>query len=509
MITEDQGDVIRWLESPGAHGGGEVARIDTHSAIVFLTGDRAYKLKRAVAFDYLDFSSAELRRHFCNAEVTLNRRTAPGLYRRVVPVTRQPDGTLALDGTGPPLDWVIEMTRFPQDCLFDRLAAAGRLDLALIDPLADHIAAFHASADPRFDHGGQRGMRWVADGNTAGFAEFGRCLDTSACAQLTAHTTREIDRHAALLDQRLAIGRVRHCHGDLHLGNIVLLDGRPTLFDGIEFNDEIACIDVLYDIAFLLMDLWHRTLPGHANALLNRYLAAPDLDGLALLPLFLSCRAAVKAKTSATAAQMQSRPEERSALERQAREYFVMAEALLHPPPPRLIAIGGLSGSGKSTLARAVAPFVGAVPGAFILRSDEIRKRLCNVLPLDRLDPDGYAPSVTARVYETLAVEADRVLRTGHSVVVDAVYGDSSERTRLERVAQDAKVPFVGLWLDAPASTLIARVTGRRYDVSDADADVVRMQLARDSGEISWRRIDAADSPEHMTGIALGLLSDG
>ena len=183
----------------------------------------------------------------------------------------------------------------------------------------------------------QEAMRRVIDGNAAGFTDDGGgILDPVRCAALGDRARFALDRVGVLLDQRRDDGLVRHCHGDLHLRNVLLLDGQPTLFDAIEFNDEIACIDVLYDIAFLLMDLWHRTLPGHANALLNRYLGAPDLDGLALLPLFLSCRAAVKAKTSATAAQMQGRPEERSALERQAREYFVMAEALLHPPPPRL-----------------------------------------------------------------------------------------------------------------------------------------------------------------------------
>ena len=188
----------------------------------------------------------------------------------------------------------------------------------------------------------------------------------------------ELNARAEILERRRDAGFVRQCHGDLHLRNIVLLDGRPTLFDGVEFNDEISCTDVLYDLAFLLMDLWRRKLPRHANAVLNGYLThAGEWDGLALLPLFLSCRAAVRAKTSATAAaQVLDEEARRGELHATAREYLAMAERLLHPPPPCLVAVGGLSGSGKSTLALGVAPAIGGAPGAVVLRSDETRKQL-------------------------------------------------------------------------------------------------------------------------------------
>ena len=365
MITEDQSEVVGFLASPSAYGGASVERIDTHSAIVFLAGQRAYKLKRAVRYDYLDFSTAERRRVMCDAEVRLNRRTAPDLYIGVVAVTREGDGSFALGGRGTPLDWVVEMHRFPQEALLDRLAAAGRLDLELMPPLGAAIAEFHADAEHRRDHGGQAGMSWVIDGNAAGFAEYGAdVLDPAACRQLTEGARVELDARGALLEERRASGFVRQCHGDLHLRNIVLLDGRPTLFDGVEFNDQIACTDVLYDLAFLLMDLWRRRLPRHANAVWNRYLAETGgLSGLALLPLFLSCRAAVRAKTSATAARLQHDSGRRAELHELAREYLAMADGLLHPPRPCLLAIGGFSGSGKSTLALGLAPSVGAVPG--------------------------------------------------------------------------------------------------------------------------------------------------
>jgi aminoglycoside phosphotransferase family enzyme/predicted kinase len=471
---------------------------------VFLAGDRAYKLKRAVRFDYLDFSTPELRQRFCEAEVRLNRRTAPTLYRGVVAVTRDADGSYALDGKGTPVDWIVEMNRFPQEALFDRLAAAGNLTLDLMAPLAAAIAAFHMSAERRMDCGGQAGMSWVIEGNAAGFAEFGRgCLEPWESYRVTDASCRELDRQAALLEQRRALGFVRQCHGDLHLRNLVLLNGRPALFDGVEFNDDISCVDVLYDLAFLLMDLWRRQLPRHANAVWNRYLSeTADFEGIPLLPLFLSCRAAVRAKTSATAARLQADEQRRNDLQAAARQYLAMADRLLHPPQACLIAVGGLSGSGKSTLALALAPQVGAVPGAVVIRSDETRKRLCGVPLLDRLGPEGYSSQVSQRVYTTLAERAAVVVRAGHSVIVDAVYARRADREAIEKVAAATAVPFIGLWLEAPEAVLIARTERRKNDPSDADANVIRLQQAQDTGDMTWRRLDASGSEAALLSAA-------
>jgi aminoglycoside phosphotransferase family enzyme/predicted kinase len=432
--------------------------------------------------------------------VRLNRRTAPTIYRRVVAVTRERGGSLAIDGAGTAVDWLVEMNRFAQEALLDRLAASGRLDLELMPPLADAIASFHEAAERRSDHGGTAGMKWVIDGNAAGFVEHGAtCLDPSARSRVIEEASRELDRWASLLDTRRQSGFVRQCHGDLHLRNIVLLDGQPTLFDGVEFNDEISCTDVHYDLAFLLMDLWRRRLPRHANTVWNRYLVETgDLDGLSLLPLFLSCRAAVRAKTSATAARLQNAVPRRGELEELAREYLLMAEQLLHPPTPALVAIGGLSGSGKSRLAASLAPSVGAVPGAVIVRSDEIRKRLCGASPLERLGPDGYSPQVSQQVYAILAERAGVIVRAGHAAIVDAVYVRPEDRQVIERAAVDASVPFVGLWLDAPESTLLGRIAARRNDPSDATAEVLRLQRTQESGVIEWHRLNASTSSERV-----------
>ena len=510
MITDDQTAVIEFLSAPSTHEGAHVDRIETHASVVFLVAERAYKLKRAVKFDYLDFSTVERRRVMCEAEVRLNRRTAPELYRGVLPVTRRDDGRLALGDGGEAVDWLVAMNRFDQSRLLDRLATRGELDLDLMSPLGAAIAAFHVSAGQRTDQGGTAGMAWVIDGNAAGFKEFGStCLDPAVASRVTSESLRELDRRGALLDDRRDSGSVRECHGDLHLRNIVLLNGRPTLFDGVEFNDKISCTDVLYDLAFLLMDLWRRRLPRHANAVLNRYLGETgEWDALCLLPLFLSCRAAVRAKTSATAAMQVSAEARRDELYATAREYLAMAERLLHPPRPCLFAVGGLSGSGKSTLALSVAPAIGGAPGAVVLRSDETRKQLSGVPVLERLGPQGYSADMSRRVYVTVAERATRVLRAGHSVVVDAVFARPADRNAIEQVAAAAGVPFVGIWLDAPQSVLISRTEQRRGDASDADPAVVRLQSEQDTGAINWLRIDASGSPASVRSTTMDRVRD-
>jgi uncharacterized protein len=506
MITEDQTDVIEFLSSPEAHGGASVERVETHASVVFLAGASAWKLKRAVRYDYLDFSTVEKRKALCEAEVRINRRTAPALYRGVVPVTRETDGSLALGGSGAPVDWVVEMTRFSGDDLFDRLAARGQLHLGLMAPLAAAIARFHTEAAPRPDHGGADGMRWVVDGNAAAFRDQGAgVLDSTTCESVTAAAHEAVERLGTLLDRRREAGLVRQCHGDLHLRNIVLLEGHPTLFDAIEFNDEIACIDVLYDLAFLLMDLWRRRLPRHANVILNRYMTeTADMDGVPLLPLFLSCRAAVRAKTSLAAASLQNDAARREELQALAREYLQMAAGFLRPRGPALVAIGGLSGSGKSTLAFALAPRLGAAPGAFVLRSDEIRKRICGVPELTRLGPDGYTSEVSRRVYDTLVERAAALLRAGHAVIADAVFAEPRDRAAIETAAGAA--PFAGIWLEAPEGVLIERLGRRGQDASDADGAVLRLQISRDTGPNAWERLDAGAGEAEVFGRTLARL---
>lgn len=502
MATDDQRAVIAFLSTPAAYGlsGGSVDRIDTHISVVWLAGSRAYKLKRAVRFDYVDFSTIERRRAACDAELRLNRRTAPSLYLRVLPVTRETDGGLALGGRGAPIDWLVEMARFDQETLFDRLAERQQLDVGLMEGLSDAIVRLHESAEPRPDHGGRDGMSWVIEGNARAFTEEGgHVLDPATACRLSVDARAALDRHRDLLEARRVAGWVRFCHGDLHLRNMCLVDGVPTLFDGVEFNDDISCVDVLYDLAFLLMDLWRRDLRSHANVVFNEYLGrSGDLGGLPLLPLFLSCRAGVRAKTSLASALVQRDTPHTRDLQAAARQYLALAQALLNPAPASLMGIGGFSGSGKSTLARRLAPGIGAAPGALILRSDVIRKALFGVSPLTRLGPEAYEPAVTERVYDTIVARARTALAAGHAVIADAVYANPSHRETLAAVARDANVPFIGLWIDAPTEVLAKRLGHRGADASDATVEVLRRQAQAGAGALEWRRIDGSSSADDV-----------
>lgn len=479
--------------------GDTVERIDTHGAAVFLAGDRAYKIKRPVAFPYMDLSTPAKRRAACEAEVRLNRRTAPALYLGVAPLHDR-GSTLSLGEPGDPLsddgECVVVMARFDQDTLFDRLATHGALNDAHVMGLAEAIAAFHGEAEVFTDRGGAQEMGWVAEENLDELLQRTDVLDPRVLKTLAQRTRKALDSAVPTMDARLAAGFVRHCHGDLHLRNVCLVDGAPTLFDALEFDNSLAITDVMYDLAYVLMDLLHRDLRAAACLLLNRYLEMTEDDaGLALLPFFMSVRAAVRAKVSLSAAAVQADDAARDAALDDARAYVTLAVSCLAPASPVMVAIGGFSGSGKSTVARALAPHLDPGPGAVVLRSDVMRKRLMGVGDLERLDAAGYAPEVSQRVYARLVDRAAAVAKSGFSVVADATFTKPEGRVAVAAAAKTAGVPFVGAWLDADAATLTARVAARANDPSDADAAVVRHQLAEDVGQIDWRRHDASAAP--------------
>jgi hypothetical protein len=493
--ADGQAEIIRFLSEPASYGGKppSVETIATHASIIFLAGDRVYKLKRAVKYSYLDYSTEELRRRACEAEVALNRRTAPDLYLAAAPILRTPAGGLSFDGPGQSADWVVVMRRFPQEALFSKLAERGALTSRLLLDLADRIAEFHAAAAIEPQHGGTAGVTAVIQINDENLRR-SPPLDVSAA---DIDGLRDVSRaaqqqHAALLDRRRASGHVRRCHGDLHLGNICLLDGRPTLFDCIEFSDLIACIDVQYDLAFLLMDLRHRALNRHCALMFNRYVdLSGDEDGVPVMPLFMSLRAAVRAHVTATAAGAAEDADLRRRGLAEARSYFDLAVDLLRPKPARLVAVGGLSGTGKSTVAAALAGDLGIGAGARVLRSDVLRKRLFGKLPEQRLPGDAYSIEVNRKVYAALEARAAALLAAGHSVIIDAVSARPEERAAIAEVARRAGTGFTGLWLEAPEATLLARLAVRSKDASDATPEVLRRQLAYDIGPIDWVRVEA------------------
>lgn len=484
-------------------GGGQVERRQTHAATVFLAGERAYKLKRAIRLPYLDYSTLAKRWQACCDEIRLNRRTAPELYLGILPILG-PDqlrlGDLCQPGDPMPvgtIDALVVMRRFDEALLLDRQCDAGLLPRRRLQALAEAIARFHQGAEPICRPGAAEAFAWVVRENLEELAAAPALFDPTTLAQLRERSGAALSRWMPLLEQRGLTGQVRHCHGDLHLANICLIDDQPMLFDCIEFNPAFAEIDVWYDLAFLLMDLIARGATIEAATIFNRYLECTgDLAAVPVLPVMISARASIRAKVAATLLS-QSGPDE--ALTARAKHYFALACQALEPAKPRLAAVGGYSGSGKSTAARVLSSLMPPWPGAVVVRSDVVRKHLAGCPEDQRLAPEFYTGAMTAATYDTVRARLREVLALGWSAVADAVHGDAPERQALVNLAQDAGVPFAGFWLEADVGDLKRRVAERRQDASDATPDVVERQTQRDSGVIDWHRIDSSGSKEATT----------
>lgn len=509
VLDHDQTAIVDFLrnERPKGVEESDVAIIRTHISVVLLIGPRAFKLKRAVKLPYVDFSTAELRLAACHREVELNRRTAPAIYLGVRRITAEPDGSLALDGNGSLLDAVVEMLRFDEDMSFERMAKKCMLTPALLTETANAIARFHAVAEVSRSNSGAAIIADVLALNAAAFATTD-VFRRENVVRLKSALEAALDRHRELLDRRGAAGKVRHCHGDLHLGNICLVDNTPTLFDCIEFNDAMATIDVLYDLAFLLMDLWHIGERSAANLVFNRYFDhADEDDGIALLPFFMAVRASIRAHVLATQCQDQGLNDKGIAA--QARRYFDLAGSLLESQSARLVAIGGLSGTGKSTISAMIADRIGNAPGARVLASDRIRKRMFQVSAETRLPPEAYRSEISEKVYATQLSEAAAIVAAGHSVVAEAVFDREEDRARMADCARKEGVSFTGIWLDAPTDVLLERVDARRNDVSDATTEIVRLQAMRQREPISWIEIASLGEPSEIAAHVMKAIARG
>ncbi|MCC8978341.1 AAA family ATPase [Bradyrhizobium acaciae] len=484
----DQAAVLSFLGGSGQPNA-PVKRIDTHCSIVFLEPSRVLKIKRAVKLPYLDFSTLEKRRRACEDEITVNKRHAPSIYRRVVPITRGRDG-LAIGGTGPVVEWAVEMARFDESKTLDHLAEQDAIPPELGERLAAILLESHRELIGD-------GAHWlpslpiIIDRNTEQF----RAESTLSCRkidELHELSHRSLARNLELLRLRVGAGQLRHCHGDAHLGNIVLLDGEPVLFDAIEFDPDIATTDVLYDLAFPLMDLLYFRRETVANRLFNSYMQTAwdaQSGALSLLPLFLSMRAAIRANVLFTKARQHQLDH---AITAHAKRYFELARRLIEPGPPRLIAVGGKSGTGKSVLARDMAHLIAPPPGALVLRSDVIRKQLYHVAEHATLPPETYTPEASDGVYQAMLDRAVLTLGQGVSVILDAAFLKPGERGAAEAVARDAKVDFRGIFLTAGRATRLHRVASRQNDASDATSDVVLIQDDIETGMIDWDIVDAS-----------------
>jgi predicted kinase len=396
------------------------------------------------------------------------------------------------------------MRRFDQEALLDSMASKGKLDRRHLTELADTIVHFHRQAPRATSAAFARTLEEAAANVEAALCSPAADQTGLRAAPYIGRLRQQLEVRTALINERERDGFVRHCHGDLHLNNIVLWQGHPTLFDAIEFDDRLATIDVLYDLAFLLMDLWHRGLRQQANLILNHYFqrsAMRELAGLALLPLFLSLRAAIRAMTAVHGLGVQP-PASEPALAGAIQSYAALAARLLVPGRPSLVAIGGISGTGKTSAAREAAALIGAVPGALILRTDVERKVMQGV-PLNSPLPAGsYTPEARDEVYRRVFKKAETVLNAGHSVIVDAVFPAQGERTLLCELAHRTTASFWGFWLEADPSIVRQRIRARSSGASDANLAVAEAQLRTVMPPEGWIKVDAS-GPVHASAAAI------
>ena len=511
--------LVEALQDPACypHAVDRVEVIETHISYVLLAGEFAYKVKKALRLPFLDFSTPAARRRYCEEELRLNRRAAPGIYLEVVEITGDPARPRIGPGA-PVLEHAVKMRRFPQEALFSVMARTGQLDRAHVDALADGVADLHAVADRRVP------PEAAPRGNPAldNFAEIaalgidGSILDRLApLRRWTESAARELE---ACFAARAAAGFVRECHGDLHLANVALVDGRPTPFDGIEFSLAFRWIDVASDVAFAAMDLYRHRLPRLAARFVSRYLERTgDYGALRVLRYYLVYRAMVRAKVAAIAMR-QALPGSAAARERREEllELVSLADGLSRPRPALLVVMHGLPASGKTTVSERLLEALGAVR----LRSDVERKRLHRMAADARA---GAAPGEgiytaldTQATYERLAELARTALAAGYPVIVDATFARREERARFRAVARDAGAAFHIVSCIAPEAVLRARIQARAAagrDASDAGLAVLEQRMRDDLPPSAQERARAVDTtlpmPDELVAALAARLASG
>ncbi len=492
--------LIHSLMQPGAYDppAEKCELIETHISWVILAGPYAYKIKKALNLGFLDFSTLEKRRFFCHEELRLNKRLAPSIYLSVVPITgsvEQPQWA----GEGKAIEYAVKMRAFPQQAQFDRVLALNGLKSQQIDVIARHIASFHnlidvAGADSPY--GNPDSILQPVEENFLQIREHGRNSKAlPILSELEDWSRGTFESLRSFFVERKTSGFVRECHGDLHLRNIAWLDDGPVIFDCIEFSPGLRWIDVMNDIAFLVMDLQERGHPAFARRFLNDYLEdTGDYGGIPGLRFYLAYRALVRAKIDAIRAdQAGVSKKELAEAEQDFLEYLDLALDYFNPAPPKLLITHGMSASGKSAVSRLLLEHVGAIR----IRSDVERKRLFGI----KADTDGrsavgegiYTAEATKRTYQKLEELAALLLDAGYTVIVDAVFSDYVDREKFRQLALSRKVPFVILQCRADIEILRQRIGQREKEVSDADLQVLEMQYSR------WQPLHDHERPITVT----------
>jgi aminoglycoside phosphotransferase family enzyme/predicted kinase len=500
QVVPIDASLVKALLRPDAfpHPAGNAELLETHISWVILAGNYAYKIKKPVVLDFLDFGSLEKRRHYCKEELRLNRPWAPELYLAVVAITGPADEPV-IDGDGEVLEYAVKMLRFDQDLRLDRQLEGGLLSIADMKELGQNIAARHAAA-PRSDAGDRGDLVGQAIHYFwENFDHLGSIIDDDDFRFLHDWTGRELEKHQTTLQQRVDDGFVRDCHGDLHLGNLVRLPSGITTFDCIEFNADLRNTDVFADVGFLAMDLTEKGHPELAAHFLNRYLErSGDYEGSVLLDLYFIYRCLVRAKVAAIRSREREGDDERAADISEACDYSAMARRHATKGEPVLVIMHGLSGSGKTWLSERL---MAALP-AIRVRSDIERKRLFGLdetaNSASGIDSGIYSPDASAETYERLFMLADSLLAAGHHIVLDAAFLNKKQRVSARSIASSLGVESLLVCAAAPVDVLRLRIeerTKRSGIASEADLAVLEHQLksaapvARDEAAI---RVDTS-----------------
>jgi aminoglycoside phosphotransferase family enzyme/predicted kinase len=458
--------------------------LQTHISFVLLTGDFAYKVKKPMNFGFLDFSTLEKRKYFCEEELRLNRRLASDLYLSVLPII-ETDGKYHFDktGTGTPLEYAIAMPEFSQEDLLIEMFASGRLTSDHVKQIGEQLAVFHQNAltnEHINSFGTMEAVRAVANDNYASTEKYvGLAQTEEQLAQTRAYTDKFFAENATLFSDRIAQGKVRECHGDVHLKNICLYQDQIQIFDCIEFNEPFRNSDVMYDAAFLLMDLQFRGRRDLANIFLNTYLERTgDYEGLLLLPLHSSMRAYIRAKVTSFLLDDPNIPADVKAIaQTEASAYYKLAWEYTQPKQGKLIIMSGVSGSGKSTTAKAIA----SEQDAIYLRSDAIRKQIAGIDLMERGSDAIYTPEMTAKTYTRLAELGALLAGKGFTVILDAKYDRISLRSQAINAAKNQNIPVEIIYCTAPLEVLEQRLRERsaaNNDIADATVELLAIQQA-------------------------------
>ncbi|MEO1520800.1 MAG: AAA family ATPase [Cyanobacteria bacterium J06633_2] len=452
--------------------------LQTHISYVLLTGEYAYKVKKPLNFGFLDYSTLDKRQHFCSEELRLNQRGAAALYLEVLPITHS-GASFQLNGQGEAVEYTVKMRQFPQNTLLDYLFEQGKLSEPLLHELAIAVAGFHERShtdDYIQTFGTVESIRAAFDENYEQTKHYiGGPQTQQQFDETRAYTDTFFAEQVELFQRRVRDGWVRECHGDLHLGNICYWDHTLHLFDCIEFNEEFRFVDVMFDIAYIIMDLEMKQRTDLSAAFLNTYVELTgDWEGLEVLPIYVNRQSYVRAKVISFMLDDPSVDEgaKEQASDRAAK-YYTLAWNYAQPKQGRLILMAGLSGSGKSTTARHLAGILGAVQ----IRSDAVRKHLAGIPLNQRGDDAMYTPDMTQKTYHHLAELGVRLANAGYSVILDAKY--DRVQPRIEAIAQASahNIPIHVIYCDAPMDVRLERVQQRSGDIADATADLVPKQI--------------------------------